>query len=108
MYGQQAAGLIGRFVTSDLRRRGFSIPRLRRLLSVLRDIFRVRLYEAIGDDGPRLVASKATSRTVSQGLLDAARSSAWRATLTRDLESIRKWRCAVSIRTLSVWVPKKS
>ena len=39
-------------VLADLRRRGFSIPRLRRLLSTLRDIFGVRLYEAIGDGGP--------------------------------------------------------
>lgn len=36
----------------ELRRRGFSIPRLRRLLQTLRDVFGVRLYEAIGDDGP--------------------------------------------------------
>ena len=36
---------------ADLRRRGFSIPRLRRLLASLRDVFGVRLYEAIGDDG---------------------------------------------------------
>lgn len=39
-------------VLADLRRRGFSIPRLRRLLATLRDIFGVRLYEAIGDGGP--------------------------------------------------------
>ena len=39
-------------VLADLRRRGFSIPRLRRLLSSLRDVFGVRLYEAIGDGGP--------------------------------------------------------
>ena len=39
-------------VLGDLRRRGFSIPRLRRLLATLRDVFRVRLYEAIGDGGP--------------------------------------------------------
>lgn len=38
-------------VLADLRRRGFSIPRLRRLLASLRDVFSVRLYEAIGDDG---------------------------------------------------------
>ena len=37
---------------ADLRRRGFSIPRLRRLLTALRDIFGIRLYEAIGEDGP--------------------------------------------------------
>jgi DNA-binding transcriptional MerR regulator len=39
-------------VLADLRRRGFSIPRLRRLLSTLRDVFGVRLYEAIGEGGP--------------------------------------------------------
>ena len=39
-------------VLADLRLRGFSIPRLRRLLATLRDVFGVRLYEAIGDDGP--------------------------------------------------------
>ena len=39
-------------VLADLRRRGFSIPRLRRLLSTLRDVFAVRLYEAIGEGGP--------------------------------------------------------
>lgn len=37
---------------SDLRRRGFSVPRLRRLLATLRDVFRIRLYEAIGEGGP--------------------------------------------------------
>ena len=39
-------------VLADLRRRGFSIPRLRRLLASLREVFGVRLFEAMGDDGP--------------------------------------------------------
>ena len=39
-------------VLAELRRRGFSTSRLRRLLATLRDVFRVRLYEAIGDGGP--------------------------------------------------------
>ena len=39
-------------VLADLRRRGFSIPRIRRLLLTLRTVFGVRLYEAIGDGGP--------------------------------------------------------
>jgi hypothetical protein len=39
-------------VLGDLRRRGFSVPTLRRLLTALRDVFHVRLYETIGDDGP--------------------------------------------------------
>ena len=56
----------------------------------------------------RLLASIATSRTLSQGRLWARRSGALRDTDTLDRESIRKLRCAVSIRMLSVWVPKKS
>jgi DNA-binding transcriptional MerR regulator len=39
-------------VLADLRRRGFSVPRLRRLLTTMRDVFGVRLYEAIGEGGP--------------------------------------------------------
>jgi hypothetical protein len=54
------------------------------------------------------VASNATSRTLSHDGLGAARPGAWRDSETRDLESMRRLRCAVSIRTLSVWVPKKS
>jgi DNA-binding transcriptional MerR regulator len=39
-------------VLAELRHRGFSIPRLRRLLTTLRETFSIRLYEAIGDGGP--------------------------------------------------------
>jgi hypothetical protein len=39
-------------VLADLRRRKFSIPQIRRLLTTLRDVFGIRLYEAIGDGGP--------------------------------------------------------
>jgi len=39
-------------VLADLRRRKFSVPQIRRLLATLRDVFGVRLYEAIGDGGP--------------------------------------------------------
>ena len=39
-------------VLADLRRRRFTIPRLRRLLQTLRAVFGVRLFEAIGDGGP--------------------------------------------------------
>jgi DNA-binding transcriptional MerR regulator len=38
-------------VLADLRRRNFSIPRLRRLLATLREVFGIRLYEAIGEGG---------------------------------------------------------
>lgn len=39
-------------VLADLRRRGYSVARLRSLLAALRDVFGVRLYEAIGEGGP--------------------------------------------------------
>jgi DNA-binding transcriptional MerR regulator len=39
-------------VLADLRRRGFSVSRLRRLLSTLRDVFGLRLVEATGEGGP--------------------------------------------------------
>jgi len=39
-------------VLADLRRREFSIPQIRRLLTTLREVFGIRLYEAIGDGGP--------------------------------------------------------
>ncbi len=37
---------------ADLLRRGFSVPRIRHLLTALRDVFGVRLYEVIGEEGP--------------------------------------------------------
>jgi DNA-binding transcriptional MerR regulator len=39
-------------VLGELRRRGYSIPRLRRLLATLHEVFSIRLYEAIGEGGP--------------------------------------------------------
>ena len=36
---------------ADLLRRGFSVPRIRHLLAALRDVFGVRLYEVIGEEG---------------------------------------------------------
>lgn len=44
--------LLELMVLADLRRRGFSIPSIRRLLDVLRARFRVRLFEAIEGGGP--------------------------------------------------------
>ena len=38
-------------VLADLRRRGLSVSRLRRLLVALREVFGIRLYEAIGEGG---------------------------------------------------------
>jgi DNA-binding transcriptional MerR regulator len=44
--------LLELMVLADLRRRGFSIPTIRRLLETLRTRFRVRLFEAIEGGGP--------------------------------------------------------
>jgi DNA-binding transcriptional MerR regulator len=44
--------LLELMVLADLRRRGFSVTRLRRLMSVLRTRFKVRLFEAIEGGGP--------------------------------------------------------
>ena len=44
--------LLELMVLADLRRRGFSLGRIRRLLTVLRTRFKVRLFEAIEGGGP--------------------------------------------------------
>ena len=44
--------LLELMVLADLRRRGFSLGRIRRLLLVLRTRFKVRLFEAIEGGGP--------------------------------------------------------
>jgi len=37
---------------ANLRRRGFSVQRLRKLLAIVRQRFGIRLFEALGDGGP--------------------------------------------------------
>jgi DNA-binding transcriptional MerR regulator len=44
--------LLELMVLADLRRRGFSLGRIRRMLLVLRTRFKVRLFEAIEGGGP--------------------------------------------------------
>jgi DNA-binding transcriptional MerR regulator len=44
--------LLELMVMADLRRRGFSIGRIRKLIEVLKTRFRVRLFEAIEGGGP--------------------------------------------------------
>ena len=44
--------LLELMVLADLRRRGFTLARIRRLLNVLRSRFKVRLFEAIEGGGP--------------------------------------------------------
>jgi DNA-binding transcriptional MerR regulator len=44
--------LLELMVLSDLRRKGFTVARIRKLLQVLRSRFKTRLYEAIEGGGP--------------------------------------------------------
>lgn len=44
--------LLELMVLADLRRRGFTIPQIRRLLGVLKTRFKTRLYETIEPGGP--------------------------------------------------------
>jgi DNA-binding transcriptional MerR regulator len=44
--------LLELMVLADLRRRGFTIARIRKLIAVLRSRFKVRLFEAIEGGGP--------------------------------------------------------
>ena len=37
---------------AELRRRGFTVQRIRKILTVLREQFNIRLFDAIGEDGP--------------------------------------------------------
>ncbi len=37
---------------AELRRRGFTVQRIRTILTVLREQFGIRLFEALGDEGP--------------------------------------------------------
>ena len=37
---------------AELRRRGFTVQRIRKILTALRAHFGIRLFEALGDDGP--------------------------------------------------------
>lgn len=65
--------LLELMVLADLRRRGFSVPRLRRLLTVLRTRFKVRLYEAIEGGGPLTLfidGDKIYARTASGDLFN--------------------------------------
>jgi DNA-binding transcriptional MerR regulator len=65
--------LLELMVLADLRRRGFSVARLRRLLLVLRTRFKVRLYEAIEGGGPLTLfidGDKIYARTASGDLFN--------------------------------------
>ena len=37
---------------AELRRRGFTVQRIRKMLAALREHFKIRLFEALGDEGP--------------------------------------------------------
>ena len=81
--------LLELMVLADLRRHGVSVAALRRLLSALKTRFGVRLYEAIGSDGPVTLLTdgptstrarrRASSTTCSRTLTSRCSSSAAKA-----------------------------
>jgi DNA-binding transcriptional MerR regulator len=44
--------LLELLVLADLRRKGFTVARIRQLIDTLRDYFGLRLFEATGEEGP--------------------------------------------------------
>ena len=86
-------------VLADLRRRKFSIPEIRRLLTTLRDVFRIRLYEAIGEGGPltlfisgdQLYARTRDGQLVLGRVIPASDAARWTEAQYRDaaLETFR-------------------
>ena len=60
-------------VLADLRNRGFSIGRLKRLMTTLREVFGIRLYEAIGEGGPMTLfigGDRLYARTAEGGIFN--------------------------------------
>lgn len=62
---------------AELRKRGFTVQRIRKILEALRAHFGVRLFEAIGEDGPLTLLVEGTeiyARTESGTLLNLLES----------------------------------
>ncbi len=58
---------------AELRRRGCTVPRLRRVLAALKRLFGVRLYETVGEEGPIVLMhakDKLYAKTLDGGLVD--------------------------------------
>lgn len=64
---------------AELRRRGFTVQRIRKILAALREQFGIRLFEALGEDGPvtlRLDGLNIYARTRSGAFHDLLQSPA--------------------------------
>ena len=63
---------------AELRQRGFTLQRIRKVLAALREQFGIRLFDALGDDGPvclRVDGLNIFARTVSGAYHDLLQST---------------------------------
>jgi DNA-binding transcriptional MerR regulator len=85
--------LLELLVLADLRRQGKTVAQLRRLLSTLRDQFRVRLFETIGGGGPLTLMTDGTDiygRTAEGALFNLLRDPQQPMLMLTDVDNLRE------------------
>ena len=85
--------LLELLVLADLRRQGRSVAQLRRLLTTLRDQFRVRLFETIGGGGPLTLYTDGTDiygRTAEGALFNLLRDPQQPMLMLSEVENLRE------------------
>jgi DNA-binding transcriptional MerR regulator len=85
--------LLELLVLADLRRQGKSVAQLRRLLTTLRDQFRVRLFETIGGGGPLTLYTDGDDiygRTSEGALFNLLRDAQQPMLMLTDVENLRE------------------
>jgi len=85
--------LLELLVLADLRRQGFTVAQLRRLLDTLRELFRVRLFETIGGGGPLTLMSDGQDvygRTSSGDLFNLLRDPQQPMLMLVDVPNLRE------------------
>jgi DNA-binding transcriptional MerR regulator len=85
--------LLELLVLADLRRQGRTVADLRRLLTTLRDQFRVRLFETIGGGGPLTLLTDGVDiygRTDEGALFDLLRDPQQPMLMLTEVENLRE------------------
>jgi len=85
--------LLELLVLADLRRTGFSVAQIRRLLDTLRELFRVRLFETIDGSGPLTLMTDGRDvfgRTSNGDLFDLLRDPQQPMLMLGDVPGLRE------------------
>ena len=85
--------LLELLVLADLRRQGKTVAQLRRLLTTLRDQFRVRLFETIGGGGPLTLYTDGTDifgRTSEGALFNLLRDPQQPMLMLTEVDNLRE------------------